>query len=249
MHTFTIQLAFALLLSATSAQSKALVAAADPWPPYVDFSQVGGGFSIEIIRAALQAKGHQLIVKNVPWARAVKGVEQGVYDLLPNAWYTKERQLKFRYSKPFAMNTMRLVVNKKNTFIYKNESSLNNLRVGLINGASYGEKLKHAKPYEIIYTASMLTNIKMLINNRIDLTIEDELGLIRTLKTSDSRLLDKISLIDPPFSSNPLHIAVSHGHENAIGIIQDFDDGLTLIKENGIYDAILKRYGLIQFKH
>lgn len=225
-------------------QAKLITIAADPWPPYIDFSKKSGGFCIEVIQAALATKNYKLDVKNVPWARAMKGVKFGQYDMLPNAWFTKERESDYLFSNPYAFNELKLVIKKGENFNFNGLSSLDKLTLGIINGANYGEEFDKSTNFNKVSTSNMLTNIEMLINDRIDMTLEDELGLVKFIEEQKPSLLKQIDFVEPSFSKKALHIAISHDNPLAKQIIQDFNNGLETIQNNGTYDAILRKYQL-----
>jgi len=80
-----------------------IIAAADPWPPYISKSHKDGGVSVEIANAALATQGYKVTNKIVPWARALKGTETGMFDLILDAWWTQKRSLTFMYSRPYLL--------------------------------------------------------------------------------------------------------------------------------------------------
>lgn len=100
-----------LLLSATGSltQNKTIVAAADPWPPFVDPSAPQEGLSLEVVRAAFGTQGYTVKMEYVPWANAENKVKEGKYDILPNIWITEERKAYLHYSDPYASNEVKLI--------------------------------------------------------------------------------------------------------------------------------------------
>lgn len=224
--------------------AKLITIAADPWPPYIDFTKDSGGFCIEVIQAALASKNYKFDIKNVPWARAMRGVKFGHYDILPNAWFTKERETDYLFSNPYAFNELKLVIKKGEYFNFNGLKSLDRLTLGVINGASYGSEFDQSTSFNKVITSNMLINIEMLINDRIDMTLEDELGLIKFIGERKPNLLNQIEFVEPSFSKKALHIAISRDNPLAKQIIQDFNSGLKKIKNNGTYDSILRKYQL-----
>src|SRR5262245_35220626 len=82
---------FALLLLSASASAETLRMAADAWPPFTDAGLPGNGLASELVSTALKRAGHRPEYVEVPWARALRGVQVGDYDLIVNAWYSDER--------------------------------------------------------------------------------------------------------------------------------------------------------------
>ena len=86
-----------LLFCAQPLAAKTIVAASDPFPPFVDPNNPTGGLTIEVIRAAYKTQGHDVKVEYVPWARAEAGVASGIYDILPNMWFSEARSKSFLF--------------------------------------------------------------------------------------------------------------------------------------------------------
>jgi len=229
-------------LASDSAQSKTVLAAADAWPPYVDFNPSQGGYCIEIVAAAFKNQGYQLVVKEVPWVRAVEGVKSGQYDIIPNLWHTPKREAHFRYSQPYGANTIKFVVKKGNDFQYSGLASLKGKIIGVINGARYGQGFEEATHFTTSPVTHMSQNIGKLIKGRIDLTLEDELGLITSLKRDNPAMLGHIRIVDKPFSSNPLYVATGRSHKRGQVLIKVFNIGLKNIQNNGQLNAIHQGY-------
>jgi polar amino acid transport system substrate-binding protein len=221
---------------------KTVLAAADAWPPYVDFQEEEGGYCIEIVRAAFASEGYHLVVKEVPWARAVEAVKSGQYDIIPNLWHTKQREAHFIYSQPYGANTIKFVVNKGDAFEYLGLASLRGKSIGIINGARYGQGFEEATHFETHSVTHMSQNIGKLIKGRIDLTLEDELGLITTLKRHNPVWLQQLRIVDKPFSSNPLHVATGRHEGQGKALIDVFNKGLKNIQKSGQLQAIQQSY-------
>lgn len=221
---------------------KTVLAAADAWPPYVDFQQKDGGYCIEIVRAAFASEDYKLVVKELPWARAVEAVKSGQYDIIPNFWHTKQREQDFIYSRPYAENVIKFVVNKGDTFQYSQLASLQGKIIGVINGARYGQGFEGASHFETRSVTHMSQNIGKLLKGRIDLTLEDELGLITTLKRYNPTWLKQLRIVDNPFSRNSLYVATGRHQGRGKTLIDAFNKGLKNIQKNGQLQAIQRSY-------
>lgn len=238
---------FLMLLTSlipVSAGEKSITVVADDWPPYVDFSHPRKGLCIEVVKAAFQTQGYSLKVIKTSWARAIHGVEHGIYDILPNAWLTKERTKFLLYSQPYTSSRLKFIIRKGESFAYKNLSSLDNKLVGIISGSSYGQAFDHAKNFQRNEVINMMQNLKMLLAKRVDLMIEDDLGFMATVNKRAPALLREIDIIEPAFLDKPLHVAVGRNHKRSQEIINAFNLGLEQIKKNGMLTAIIKSYGI-----
>lgn len=233
---------FATLAFANDESPKIVVAAVDAWPPYVDLNQSQGGYCIEIVRAAFKAQGWTLQIKEVPWARAIEGVKSGQYHIIPNLWHTPQREAHFIYSQPYGANTIKFVVQKDDAFIYTDLASLQGKVIGVINGARYGQGFEEATFFTTSEVTHMSQNIGKLIKGRIDLTLEDELGLVTTLKRQHPHMLKQIRIVDKPFSSNSLYVATARVNPQGMAIIEVFNIGLKTIQQNGQLQKIRDHY-------
>lgn len=229
-------------LASDNGPVKTVLAAADAWPPYVDFNQGQGGYCIEIVAAAFKDQGYRLVVKEVPWARAVEGVKSGQYDILPNFWHTPQREAHFIYSQAYGANTIKFVVKIGDGFQYSGLASLQGKKIGVINGARYGQGFEEATHFTTSAVTHMSQNIGKLIKGRIDLTLEDELGLITSLKRDNPAMLNHIRIVDKPFSSNPLYVATGRSHKRGQALIKTFNTGLKNIRKSGQLKAIRQRF-------
>ncbi len=243
---FTILVTGMLTLCVTDLYpaDKIIVAAADSWPPYIDFDSQNGGLCIEIVRAAFETQGFILTFKNTPWARAIKGVKDGQFDILPNAWLSKERTKFLLYSKPYAACVVKVVKRKGDPFEYTGINSLTGKKIGVVRGADYGPEFNNAKNFSKEEATNLIQNIKKLILGRIDLTLEDEIGLITTLSMNEPELLKKIEFDENPFSLKNFYVASGLENPRHKKIIDAFNNGLEKIKANGTYNKILSSYVL-----
>ena len=118
-----------LLLLALPAMGamKTIVAAADPYPPFVDPKNPLDGLSLEIARAAYKTQGYEVKMEYVPWARAESGVKAGTYDILPNTWHTEARTKELLYSTAYAVNTVKFIKLKGDPFEYTGPERLRSL--------------------------------------------------------------------------------------------------------------------------
>ena len=85
-------LALLLLLTQTAGAAEPLRLAANNWPPFTDRSLPGNGLATDLVSTALSRAGYRSQYIEVPWARVIKGVQQGNYDVVLTAWYSADRE-------------------------------------------------------------------------------------------------------------------------------------------------------------
>ena len=235
-------LLFTFIISSQSF-SETIVAAGDPWPPFLDPDVPSQGIVLEIARAAYKTQGYDVEMNFVPWARAINGVKEADYDVLLGTWYTKERTAFLHYSDPYLYNDIKFIKRKGDDFDYKGLESLTGKSIGIVRGYGYGDEFLTAENFRRPETKDLISNVKKLVKDRIDLAVGDEIVARAMLKSQSPEYLDQIEFIKSPLSTNALHVTSGLSNAKHKKIIDAFNKGLKKIKMNGTLDAILKEYG------
>ena len=233
-----------IVFFAAASHALTITAAGDPYPPYGDPNHPDGGLGMEIIRAAYKTQGHEVTMEYVPWARAETGVKNGTYDIVPFTWRTDARVKVLLFSSAFAVGSVRFIKRKDDPFEFQGMKSLNGKRIGTVLGYGYGDAFMQSTAFARENGKDLSTNIKKLLRNRIDLTLEDEIVARSSLSAKDPLLLDQIEFVKTPLSVNPLYVTAGLQNPRAQEIIGAFNKGLEIIKANGTYDSIFKKYGV-----
>ena len=236
--------AVTLGLLATAGMADTFTAAGDPYPPYGDPQNPNGGLGLEIMRAAFKTQGHEMTMEYVPWARAESGVKNGTYDILPFTWRTNARAKVLLFSTSYAVGNVRFIKRKSDPFEFTGLESLNSKLVGTIRGYGYGDAFAASTAFKRENGNDLMTNIKKLLRHRIDLTLEDEIVARSIINNNDPEALKHIEFAKTPLSVNPLYITAGLQNPKAREIIGSFNKGLEVIKANGTYDKIFKKYGI-----
>lgn len=227
-------------------QERTLIAAADPYPPYVDPQVPGEGLAMEIVRAAFKTQGYTVKLEMMPWVRVEKGVSEGRFDILVDVWRTEARAKELLFSTPYAISKIKFIKRKENPFEYTGLESLAGKSIGVIRGYGYSDAFNAATTFTREEVPSMEHNINKLLIKRIDLTLEDEItakGLIRKMGPKVEAQLDFTA---NALANNPLYVAAGLKHPRHKDIIDAFNRGLLAIKADGSFLAIEKRYGLVK---
>jgi len=228
--------------SASSAE-RVVTAASDPWPPFTDPDHPNQGLSLEVVRAALGTEGYEVTMRFVPWARAEEGARQGVYDIVPNAWMTAERERIFFFSEPYVENRIVFIRRKGEPFKYDGLESLKGFVVGVIRGYGYEESFLQASGFVREEASDFLTNIRKLLAGRIDMTLEDEMVARRLLAEGGGEYAEKIEFVAEPLVVKNLYVVCGLSNPRHREIIEAFNGGLRSIRADGTYDKIMFSYG------
>jgi polar amino acid transport system substrate-binding protein len=225
-------------------QAMTITAAGDPYPPFGDPKNPDGGLGLEIIRAAYKTQGHEVTMEYVPWARAEAGVKNGTYDILPFTWRTDARLKVLLYSTPYAIGNVRFIKRKGDPFEFTGLASLAGKRIGVVRGYGYGDAFAASNTFERENGNDLMTNIKKLLRERLDLTLEDEIVARSIIGNEDPKALEQIEFVKQPLSVNPLYVTAGLQNPKAQEMIGAFNKGLEIIQANGVLDRIYKKYGM-----
>jgi polar amino acid transport system substrate-binding protein len=227
------------IFASSSLFAEKITAAGDPWPPFLDPNQTNKGLIAEIATAAYATQGYELEITFVPWARAIKGVNNATFDLLLGTWLTEERTKFLLYSEPYLSNSIKFIKKKGNTFDYSGLESLSGKSIGIDRGYGYGDDFLNAKHFKRPEARNLISNIRKLIAGRIDLTLEDEIVARTIIAKEQPELLAAIEFSNTDYSSNTLHVTSGLANAKHKVFIEAFNKGLVEIKKNGTYDKIL----------
>ncbi len=246
-----ISIAICFLLAAapqgeasTDEELETIVAASDPWPPYVDEMHPQMGVSVEIANAAYATQGYKVKQLIVPWARALEGTRTGVFDLILDAWWSSERSREFMYSRPYLDGSVKLIKRRGEPFTYEGLESLSGKQIAVVRGYAYNDEF-YASPnirhYEVVDFASA---VAMLLRGRVDFAIENELVARYRLGQVAPDSIPQIEFVEPPVSLNLVYVISGYRNPRHYEYIGAFNRGLEIIRNNGEYAEILKRNGL-----
>ncbi|MDH5581657.1 MAG: transporter substrate-binding domain-containing protein [Bdellovibrionales bacterium] len=215
------------------------------WPPFYSENLRNGGPYTEITRQAFEKVGYKYSIDFIPWQRALLHAEKGIkYHGLQGAWMNEERQKTFHYSNIVYPSGIFFISKKGRKFDFKNLDSLVNYKIGINRGYAYYKEFKENKNLTKVIVDAPIQTLKMILNGRIDLTLDNKLVLLSTIKENMPEKRDEFEIHEPSVSQQPLYNTISKKIPNSEQIISDFNKGLELLKKEGGIDKILKSHGL-----
>lgn len=181
------------LCSTVQAGERSITVLTNNWRPYINAADEAPGSAatmLDVVAADMQAR---IDWRYLPYGSAYKLVREGKATLAFPYFFTAERSNEVLYSKPLISVTSRIYFNRQFLTVEKADSDFDNLRIGKVDGYSYGAKLdrllKDAQPY-----ASEKAALVALFNNDIDLLPMTEGVMDATL---ESLYPHKMELIAP----------------------------------------------------
>ncbi|WP_320007679.1 transporter substrate-binding domain-containing protein [Maridesulfovibrio sp.] len=204
------------------------------------------GYLVKITNAAFLRVGYEPEFIFLPWIRAITGTIEGEYDVLLAAYHTDDREKELRYSDPIGTAVVVLLKLRSKNVSFNKIEDLAQYRIGHIKGSKVSTEFDKAeKEYlNVQYVVDTTLNLKKLLKHRIDLVVEKKERIEALLQTTFRDSANKFAYVDPPLKINNYYNCSSRKNKRSYQIIQDFNRGLSLIKEDGTYDAILKHHNI-----
>jgi polar amino acid transport system substrate-binding protein len=223
---------------ATAAETVEL-AIEDAWEPYANAD--GTGMSSDIVRAAYQAVGIEVKLRVRPYARVLIEVRNGNVagglnvarepSTAPDFLWGQE--LLFQADPHYYHLTDRPLQAKSAVELQNGE------RVGVIRGYEYGEQFFRNDAISKEWVSRHDQNISKLLAGRVEAIIMFDKTANLLLAKND---LDKQIVPAFPCESSLIYVAFSLNHPRAAYFAGKLDEGLRIIKANGVHAAIAAKY-------
>jgi polar amino acid transport system substrate-binding protein len=244
--TLTIVLSFILCINTFGETSLNIVTS--HFPPFINEDSKRGGFLIEILDEVAREMNVNFVFKFMPWKRCESSVERleawGSIPYVP----TPEREKKFYFSDKLYIKHTKFFYyspdGKNKNLYYNNLGDLKNYKIGGIKGYYYVKTLHNAGlDTELVYNEKQ--NFQKLKAGRTDLVLAVEtLGWYIIRKTFPSEA-GNFFTIEKPFHEGGNYLMTSKNYPNTLILLERFNTALKTIKENGTYQKILDKHGII----
>ncbi len=241
-------LAVSLMLVSFANQAEPIHLIANTFPPYADKQLPGEGMALEIVTHVYKKAGYEPKVSIETWPRVMEGVQVGLFDAVAHIWYSEEREKNFRYSRPYLVNTMKIVKLKSLQGDYLELSHLQDKRIGVIRDYAYGVDFSTVPGLTQVTENRLILNLLNLLNGKVDFVIGDERAIAMQLSQYLNREQDKFEMLDIDLPGRSAYVGVSRDNPKGEKHIADFNKALVQSLEDGSYKAIVdkwhQRYGL-----
>ncbi len=212
------------------------------WPPNISESLPGYGLNSALVKAAFEAAGHTVNVQFLPWTRALNDVLEGRADVVMGAYYQQQRAKNYIYSDLIYHVDVGLIarpgLNKKD---YVSLQELVPYKIGITRSYANSEEFDAARYLKKITAATAVLNVRKLFRGRIDMTVMS-FDSFRYEADKEGFCPDRATFVQPPLERHGLYIMGSKKISDGQEIINDFNKGLKIIRENGTFDRIIKKY-------
>ena len=234
----TVYLFLNILFSSVSAK-EIKMAVGLALPPYFIESE-NRGLELDIIRAALKTQGHTVKISFVPFKRINSQLSKNIIDCVSPI--LKVSGLKAFYSNShISYQNFAMSLKNNNITIYSINDLGKNKIVAFQNATLYlGKEYKDvvSKNPKYIEKANQLTQVKLLYKKRADVVVSD-INIFKFFSNKLNKKLteDKIVKYHSIFPETKYTVAF-----NDKKLRDDFNKGLNIIKNNGLYSKIVEKY-------
>ncbi len=221
------------------------------YQPYSSESMDGYGFVSEVLTAAFGEVGIEPEFVFYPWNRCEKVITDGkIYATFPYV-QNEPRKKKYNFSDYSVSSTRFLFFYHKSNdkiksgFSYDELTDLLPYKIALLEGYFTTEILKNAGLESTFdKTVDEVSALRKLIAGRVDFVPLNELVGRQLIKKHFPEEADNFLTLDKALVEDKHYLMISQTYPNAEKITEVFNKGLKTIKENGVYDEILAKYGV-----
>lgn len=206
------------------------------------------GIDIEILREVEKIAGYTFDIKLVPWNRLLELTKQGRIDGSFSLFYNEERAKYSIFTKiPLHVSTFSLYTLKEKSEDFNKMEDLKGKRIGVNSGFYISKNFEdHAKSKYFILEESenIDKNIKLLVNNRIDLFMSNEYVLKTYIEENnlESSLVKVKNGLLQEVSGAYLVFSKNRQLEDKEIIIEKINKALEELRKNGTIERIEKKY-------
>jgi polar amino acid transport system substrate-binding protein len=224
-----------------------VIFATGEWPPFSSENLPEYGRATALVSAICKAGGIQPLYEFYPWKRAELKVANGeIFAAFPYA-ISEERKKNYDFSDTLFYGVNVFVHYEKNlhsrvTLTYNTLDDLQGYRIGGISGSFLKPALSYAGlNYEP--TTTLDQSIHKLVAGRIDLCIDDKVVLYDAIIRLYPDRIGHFRFLPKHFGEKmPTALLVSRAYPGAQEILNKFNKGLAIIKQNGEYDRIIAKH-------
>ena len=215
------------------------------YPPY-EYTHKGKvkGMAVDIVKLIFREMNQPITIEVLPWARAIKYIENGDRDAIFTAFKNSTREKFADYSTELIPQTVSLFVRKDSTIKFEGDlAELSSYSIGVVRKVSYGKLFDNAVSLKILTKIEPVNdgtqNFRRLLKGRVDMVVSNQYGGLHILKQLGKS--DEVVELQTILQSIPSYIAFSK-KRNLSDIRDKFDTILKKLKEDGRYQKIINSY-------
>ena len=216
-------------------------AASEPdYPPYAVVTEGGraGGFSVELLRAALATMGREVTFEVGPWAEIMQELADGRVQVLPLAGRTPEREAIFDFTFPYLTMHGAIVVRAGTTDI-RGTANLRGKRVAVMKGDNAEEYLRRVDLGALIVPLpSFEVALRQLSEGRHDAVLVQRLVAWQLIEAAR---ITNLTVLSPPLTdfAQSFCFAVREGDH---ALLATLNEGLANVIADGTFRRLSTKW-------
>jgi len=233
-----------MIANASNITKMTIVIGNGEWPPFISQHIKNYGAVCHIITEAFALENVQVIYKWAPWKRAFIQTRRGEYDATAGWMMTPERKENFYYSDSILKSQKVFFHLKSFPFDWNKITDLKDLRIGTVQGYTYGPEFDQAIEDKIVTvqeTTAEIYNFRKLMIARLDIYPQElEIGyehIIREFPPDQAKLFTHHP---KPLAQTTHHLIFSKKNKKNRILSERFERGLIKLKESGKFNEYMK---------
>lgn len=217
---------------------------ATDWEPYYGSELKEGGVITKLATAAFKRAGFNTTISFIPWARALKQVEDGDSDVLLGAYYNKERATTYIPSEGFYAIETALIAHKSLGITkWENLEDLTPYIIGVARGYANSEAFDNADFLQKHPVGTPIQNLQKLSLGRVDMIVIAAGRLNYEVRKKPNIDINSLIQLTPVLAKNSLHIMASRKTKGMKAKVAAFNKAIKDMKADGTFHDILTSYG------
>ena len=193
----------------------------------------------EVFREALKRGGYYVKIDFLPWARVVALAKDGKYHSYGPEYYDKVVEEKIYFSNSFSGGPLGFIKMKNKNINFSKIEDFKTYRIGVVRGYIHTKEFDDASYRKKDEAVDNVSNIKKLVNGRIDLFVCDKFVGSYLIKKEMPGNANDIEYMNPVLENKELYLCINKNVPNAKAKIDAFNNGLKSMKNDGTSRKIM----------
>lgn len=214
------------------------------YAPFTDPKLPEGGMLTDVIRQAYKVIGKDVTVTFLPWKRGYAEAQEGKFSGTFPYVSSEERRKDFLFSDSLYTVKRMVYIRADSGITYNSASDFKGRTACMENGGVMPEEveamIKNGE-IKIQRPNDMPACVKMLEAGRADFFILNELAGNAHVRSANPKPGSVVTL-EKPYAETGQFLLISKSIPNAQEQINEFNEALKKLKENGSYDKIISKH-------
>ena len=241
------------------------------WEPYAGPDMPKQGFCAAIVSMAFEKAGYDVDIEFNNWDLSLAKAKNGEADGVFPTYHTKEREAYLLYSNSFAQSPLGLCklrpvhsfspggtsydkIGKENDVVirYKTDPridqvqalrDLSKYKFGVGKGYANTPEFDSADFLTKVLVANDVDNVMQLLQGDVELIVIDKYVAKNIMAKKFPWRTGDVQFMEPALAMNDLYLTLSKKADNAAQKLEDFNNGLKILQEDGTIKRIMRVYG------